>query len=914
MHGTGSRRAYRLIARALPEDFRRAAGRDLEDTAIACLDDARARGGRLGAGAAWAHLIADTLSSAIALRRQERQTFIASSLDPDRLVATQGTVEGLMDNFRKDVRYAIRALRRQPAFTFIVVVTLALGIGANTAVFSVLNAVVLRPLPYPHPSELELITSQFPQIGFDQFWVSMPEFVEYRDHNHSFVSVGAYRADEVNLGVDPPARVVDGLVTPELMPTLGVPPMAGRWFEPADSVPHAEPVVILSWELWQRSFAGNPAVLNQMIKVNNVSQRVVGIMPRGYDVHDEKIEIWRPLTIDPSTFPNSRGSHGFYLIGRLKPNVSVTAARADLEVLLRQWATFAPNTHVPNLTTHRFRIDPLKEDVVGSVRLALVVLQVAVGFVLLIACANLANLLIARADSRMREYAVRSALGASRWRLLRQLITEGLVLSVAGALVGWALAWGGLKLLMSVNPTAIPRSTEVALDWTVMTFTLGVAGVTALIFGIVPLFHLGRDRVGRALKDSGNRSSTGSARARLRSALVIGEVALAVLLVIGAGLLIRSFFNLMRVDVGFNRAQLTTFGIVLPRASYDAAHQAAFFDQLADKIRAIPGVASVSAMNGLPPLRDVNANDTDFEHIPNNRPPNTLPIENVDFWQSVTLGYPETMGIPVVKGRSFDEADTGGPPVVLVNEALVQKFLSDVDPIGQRLLINGKEGPNSPYFTIVGVLKDVKQGGVGAQAGTELYLLNDQLPRAVKYAYNQMNVVVRSTLPLDRLSPLYRRAVQELDPTLPLIKMRSMEDVIDASVARPRFMTLLLGVFAGLALVLAAIGTYGILSYLVAERHQEIGIRMALGADRAEILRSVLMRGLALSIAGLVIGLVASVGLSRVLRTLLFNVAPNDPTTMAVVTIVIALVAAAACLIPAWRAARVDPIIVLRES
>ncbi len=911
---TPSRLAYRTIARLLPESFRRAVGSELEDAAMACLERERARLGIAGALSAWLRIVIDTIASAVALRREARPAFIASSLDPDRLVATQGFTEGLMDNFRKDVRYAIRALRRQPAFTLIVVITLALGIGANTAVFSVLDAVVLRPLPYPHASELELITSQFPSIGFDQFWVSMPEFVDYRDHNHSFASVGAYRADEVNLGVDPPARVVDGLVTPELMSTLGVPPMAGRWFDAGDSLPHAEPVVILSWELWQRSFAGNPAVLGQMIKVNNVSQRVVGIMPRGFDVHDNKIEIWRPLTIDPSTFAQNRGSHGFYIIGRLKPTVTVEAARADLEVLLGQWATIAPNTHVPNQTTHRFRIDPLKEDLVGSVRLALVVLQVAVGFVLLIACANLANLLIARADSRMREYAVRSALGASRWRLLRQLMTEGLVLSLAGALVGCGLAWGGLKFLLSINPTAIPRSTEVSLDWTVMSFTLGVAAVTALIFGVVPLLHLGRDRVGRALKDAGSRSSTGSVRARLRGALVVGEVALAVLLVLGAALLIRSFMNLMRVDVGFNRTELTTFGIVLPRASYDPAHQAAFFGQLTDKLRAIPGVQSVSAMNGLPPLRDVNANDTDFEHIPNNRPPNTQPIENVDFWQSVTLGYPETMGIPVVKGRSFDEADTGGAPVALVNEALVQKFLADVDPIGQRLLINGKEGPDSPYFTIVGVLKDVKQGGVGAQAGTELYLLNDQLPHAVKYAYNQMNVVVRSTLPLDRLSPLYRRAVQELDPTLPLIKMRSMEDVIDASVARPRFMTLLLGVFAGLALVLAAIGTYGILSYLVAERHQEIGIRMALGADRAEILRSVLMRGLGLSVAGLAIGLAASTGLSRVLRTLLFNVAPNDPTTMAIVSVIIALVAAAACLIPAWRAARVDPIVVLRES
>ena len=909
-----SRRAYRHLARLLPEAFRRAAGSELEEAAIACVERERARFGTAGVVGAWIRIVGDTLTSAVALRRRERPAFVPSGTDPNRLVAVQGFSEGLMDNFRKDLRYAIRSLRRQPAFTLIVILTLALGIGANTAVFSVLNAVVLRPLGYPQPEQLELITSQFPNIGFEQFWVSLPEFVEYRDNNHAFTSVGAYRTDEINLGVDPPARVVDGLVTHEVMEVLGVKPFAGRWFEEADSIPHAEPVVILSWELWQRSFGGSNAIVGQQITVNNVSQRVVGIMPRGYDVHDQKIEIWRPITIDPSTFPNNRGSHGFYLVGRLKPGSTIAQARADLEVLLKQWATLASNKHAPNLTTHRFRIDPLKEDMVGSVRLALLVLQGAVAFVLLIACANLANLLIARADSRMREYAMRSALGASRWRLLQQLITEGLVLSIAGAVVGWALAWGGLNALLAVNPDAIPRSTEVALDWSVMGFTLGVSAVTALIFGFVPLLHLGRDRVGSTLKDSGSRSSTGTVRSGLRSALVIGEVALAVLLVVGAGLLIRSFFNLMKVNVGFNRAQLTTFGIVLPRASYDPAHQAAFFDQLTDKIRAIPGVQSVAAMDGLPPLRDVNANDTDFEHIPNDRPTGTLPIENVDFWMSTTVGYAETMGIPIVKGRTFELRDTTGAPAVVVNEALVQKFLADVDPIGQRLLINGPNGPKSPYFTIVGVLKDVKQGGVDARVGTELYLLNDQLPATVGYAYNQMNIVTRSALPLSTLGPQFRRAVRELDPSLPLIKMRSMEDVIDASVARPRFLTLLLGVFAGLALVLAAIGTYGILSYLVAERHQEIGIRMALGADRGEILRSVLTRGLKLSGIGLAIGLAAAAGLTRVLRTLLFDVTPTDPLTMGVVAAIIAGVAAAACLVPAWRAARVDPIVVLRDS
>ncbi len=905
-----ARRAYRLIARLLPESFRKGQGRELEDAALACLAREHARRGAAGDVIAWFRIVADTVTSAFALRRANRSRYVPSGIDPDRLVGTQRPVEGLMDNFRKDLRYAIRALRRQPSFAFIVILTLALGIGANTAVFSVLNAVVLRPLAYPQPDRLQLITSQFPSLNFEQFWISPPEYVEFRDNNHVFESVGGYRAGEVNIGTDPPIRVTSAIVTPELMPVLGVPAFAGRWFTADDSVPHAEEVAILSWDLWQRTFNGQTSAIGQSMKVNGVSTRIVGIMPRGYDVHDEKVELWRPLTIDPSSFPQSRGSHFLYLVGRLKPGVTLAQARADLEVQLNKWPSLAPNTHTPNTKLHRLRIDALKEDMVGSVRLALLVLQGAVAFVLLIACANLANLLIARADSRMREYALRSALGASRWRLLGQLTTEGLVLSIAGAVAGWALAWGGLKLLMTVNPDAIPRSAEVGLDWTVMLFTLAVAGLTALIFGFVPLVHLGRDRIGSVMKDSGSRSSTGTVRSRMRSALVVAEVALAVLLVVGAGLLIRSFYNLTRVDVGFNRSQLTTFGIVLGNA-YKPEREAAFFDQLTEKIRNVPGVTSVSAMSGLPPLRAVNANDTDFEHIPNNRPTGTLPVENVDFWQAVTLGYPQTMGIPVVKGRSFEESDLSGAGVVLVNEALVQKFLSDVDPIGQRLQING---PKSPFFTIVGVLRDVKQGGVNAQAGTELYLLNEQLPRLVDYAYGQMNIVVRSPIALEQLGPQYRRAVSELDPTLPLIKMRSMDDVIGSSVARPRFMTLLLGVFAGLALVLAAIGTYGILSYLVAERHQEIGIRMALGADRSDILRSVLIRGLVLSGVGLAIGLGTSIGLSRVLRTLLFDVPPNDPATMAAVAAIITIVASAACLIPAWRAARVDPIIVLRES
>jgi putative ABC transport system permease protein len=817
-----------------------------------------------------------------------------------------------MGTFRHDLLYTLRSLRRQPAFTLVTVLTLALGIGANTAVFSVVNGVVIRPLGYPEPSRLAFVTSQFPGLGFDQFWVSMPEFVEYRDRNHAFESIGAYNVGAVNLNANPPSRPVRAVVTPELMPALGVRPAAGRWFTDQDSVPNAEPVAILSWELWQRAFGGDPGLLNQTIQLNSAATRVVGIMPRGFDVHDQKVEIWQPLTIDPSTFPTSRGSHFLYLVGRLKPDVTFTRARADLEVLLQQWRSTVPAGHVPSTQGHRLRIDPLKEDVVGSVRTALMVLQAAVGFVLLIACANLANLLIARADTRMREYAVRTALGASRRRLFRQLMTEGLVLATAAAIVGTGLAWGGLTLLLSVSPNAIPRTAEIGLDWRVLGFTLAVTIVTGLIFGLVPLAHLGPDRAGQALKESGTRTTAGAARARVRSALVVVEVALAVVLVVGAGLLIRSFFNLTRVDMGFNRSQLSTFGLVLPNPPYDATKRLDAYQRLTASLRAMPGVQAVAAMSGLPPLRNVNANDTDFEHIPNDRPPGSVPAENVDFYQTVTVGYSETMGIPVVKGRTFDEKDTAGAPVVLVNEALARRFFTDRDPIGQR--IKPSLGNQTPWFTIVGVLKDVKQGGVAEVAGTELYLLADQMPKAAGFAPGNMNLVVRSTRPFDQLATEYRRLVGQIDPTLPLIRLRSMENVVDDAIARPRFLTLLLGVFAGLALVLAAVGPYGILSYLVSERKQEIGIRMALGADRREILRLVLTRGLWLSAIGLGAGLAASVGLTRVIRTMLFNVTPTDPLTLGLVAGTIAIVAAFACIIPAWRATRVDPLIVLRES
>ena len=812
----------------------------------------------------------------------------------------------------KDLAYAIRSLRRQPGFTLITMLTLVLGIGANTAVFSVINGVLLRPLPYPSPERLEYITSQFPGLGFNQFWISPPEFLEFRDHNQTFQSVGGYSVGAVNLETTPPARPVSALVTVELMPTLGVQPLRGRWFKPEDAVPNAPPVAVLSWELWQRAFGGDEAIVGQPIRINGASEEVVGIMPKGYDVHDSKIEIWRPLTFNPANLPNQRGSHFLYLVGRLKDGVTRDQAIADVNRLVDQWRAMVPACHVPSNPNHRFRLDPLHEDIVGGVKRALVVLQVAVVFVLLIACANLANLLVARADARMREYSVRTALGASRGRLFRQLLVEGLVLTVPSAAIGIALAYAGVQALLAVSPNAIPRSAEISLSVPVLAFTAGVAVLTGLIFALVPLAHFGLRKTVSSLRESSTRTTAGAARVWMRSGLVVTEIALAVTLVVGAGLLIRSFMNLTNVDAGFKRTELSTFGVVMPAARYNPDQTVTFYTELQNRLKSQGGVQSVSAMSGLPPLRNVNANDTDFEHIPNNRPAGSVPAENVDFYQYVSVGYTETMGIPIVSGRSFELADTQGPPVVLINEALAKKFFSGRDPIGGRI----KPGfaPAQPFFTVVGVLKDVKQGGVAEPAGAELYMLTDQMPKHLNFVPRTMNFVVRSTLPVDSLANSYRSAVQSLDPSLPVIRIQSMDDAFGAAIVRPRFLTLLLTIFASLALALAAVGTYGILSYLVSQRTQEIGIRMALGADRSTILRLVMARGLLLAGAGIVVGLAASFGATRLMSSLLFNVEPTDPATLAAVAGLIVVVAALACLIPALRATRVDPLVVMRET
>jgi len=533
-----------------------------------------------------------------------------------------------------------------------------------------------------------------------------------------------------------------------------------------------------------------------------------------------------------------------------------------------------------------------------------------VALVLLIACANVANLLLARAESRHKEFAVRTALGASRTRILRQFTTEGIVLSTLGAALGLALAYWGLKALLAANPESIPRSAEITLDPAVLLFTVVIAVSTGLVFGLAPLLHVADNSVALAIREGGTRATASAGRNRVRRALVVGEIALAVVLAIGAGLLIRSFNNLTSVDAGFRSEDRVTFGLVLPQATYpDSMRRVQFMGELTRRLEAIPGVQKVAAMQGLPPFRQVNANDTQFEgYAP--EPGSGAPAPNVDYYQTATAGYFETMGIPVVRGRAFLPSDAVGGPVVIVNEALARRFYPQQDPLGRR--IRPCCGDQVPWFTIVGIAKDVKQGGLDAEPGTELYFNYEQSPRLRGFAPSSMNIVMQSTRPLEALAPGIRRAVRDLDPALPIVQMRAMEEVVGASITRQRFLSLLLGIFAFVALTLSAIGTYGILAYMVTERQHEIGIRIALGAGPQSVRRLVLSQGLGIAVLGIALGIVGAFGLSRLTASLLYGVSTYDPLTFGTVALVITVVAISACLVPVRRATKVDPLMAMR--
>ena len=811
-----------------------------------------------------------------------------------------------------DIRYAIRQLRRSPGFAVVAVMTLALGIGANTAVFSVINGVLLKPLPYEAPEELVSVTSAFPSMDFDRFWISPPEYFELREWNRVFADIGGYRTGTASIETDDrPLRIPSAVASWSFFPTMGVGAALGRTFTEDEDLPGATPVALISDGLWRRAFGRDSGVIGKTVRLNGVASTIVGVMPAGFDVEDAGVDVWTPLQIDPNDHVNRRGNHFLNLVARLENGRTLGQAQADLDRLEVRWEEEFPATHRPSAESHPFRATDFRTDVLGDVRPAMMLLLGAVVFVLLIACANVANLLLARSETRSQELAVRVAMGAGQGRLVRQLLTEGMTLALLGGTLGLAFGHYALQGLLRVNPDGVPRVEEIGLDGSVVLFTGGVSIVTGLLFGLAPLVNTTLARVGSRLKEGGTRTTRSSAGQAARRLLVIGEVALAVILLTGSGLMLRSMAALQDVDLGFQTENLLTMQVNLPAADYPTpVDVGAFFTTALDRIRALPGVVTATAMSGLPPLRTLAANDTGFEGVEQTA---DGPPHNVDYWTAIDADYAETMGIQILEGRGFEPADAlAETPAMLVNERLARTFYPGQSPVGRRISPGGGSEPT--WFTVLGVVADMKQAGVNNEAGTELFFYSPQISQSGAFAYRTHNFLIRTDRNPLGLSAAVRGLLGEIDSSLPVSDVQTMEQNVTTSMAQPRFMTLLLSLFAGVALMLAAIGTYGVMSYSVAERNREIGIRMAMGAESSSVLGMVLKQGGALAGLGLVIGVAGSFGLTRFLGAQLYEVSATDLGAFVIAPLFLALVAVAACYFPARRATRVDPVTALQAD
>lgn len=816
-----------------------------------------------------------------------------------------------MGTLLQDIQFGLRMWRSRPGFTAAAILCLMLGIGATTAIFSVVNAVLLRPLPYSHPEQLVRVYTEFPTFpngGLHRFWTSPPEFLDLRRDTKSWQTLDGWVSSGANLaGETEPARVTSAIVTGTLLQTLGVPAEMGRVITPEDDQPGATLVAVISHGVWQRVFGSDPNIVNRETLLNGRKCTIIGVMPRGFAFPPGEVdaaEIWYPLQIDLAK-PGGRGSHFLYLLGRLKPGISATHAQGELVAMQNYYGEHrTPKTHAINPETHNLVSYPLQSEVVASVRPALLMLLGAVAFVLLIACVNVANLLLARAEARRREIAIRGALGAGAMRLARQFATEGVLLSGCGALLGLALAFGGLRLIQLTNAGRIPRAAEIGIDWRVLLFTLGVSVITGILFGLAPIFSLLLSDLADSLKEtSGTSSGTGGAQ-NFRRVLAAGELALALVLLIGCGLMLRAFWKLRQVNAGLDSSHVVTMRVALPRGSYTSNDKIdSLWTRLEDRITHLPGVEAAALVNGLPPLRPPNMNDTDIEGFVMKK---DGPIQNVDYYNIVSKDYFKAMGIRLMAGRLLEGRDSkDAPDVVVINQTMAQTFWPGQDPIGRRI----RPGSTDPWCTIVGVVENTKNAGLDHPAGTEIYL-----PYAQKQGSGAGNmcVVVRSKGdPLNMVGSV-RREVSELDPTLPVANIRLMDDVLSEAQAQPRFLTLLLSLFSSVALAIATIGIYGVISFAVARRTREFGVRMMLGAQPADVLRLVMKQGAWLAAVGVGVGLIAAFGLTRLMSKLLFGVTATDPLTYLAVSGLLVTIALLACYVPARRATKVNPVSTLR--
>jgi len=805
----------------------------------------------------------------------------------------------------QDIRYAFRMLLKRPGFTVIVVLTLALGIGANTTIFSAIDAVLLNPLPYKNPERLLVVWETNKQLGpemWDRNEAAIGNFLDWRSHNQIFDQLGALFDTDMNLtGAGEPQRIKSCVVTTNFFQVLGVQPMLGRSFLPEAETPGSPFTVIISHDLWERQFGSDPNIINKSLTLNAHQVAVIGVMPPAFELQfptSKHVDMWVPMVIDVADPDyHDRSNNFLYTVGRLKQGVSPEQAQAEMNLIASQLQQQYPETNADK----GVRVVPLQKQLVGNVESYLYMLFAAVGFLLLIACTNVAGLLLSRVTARHKEVAIRIAVGASRWRLIRQLLTESLILSVLSGLFGLLLAYGGVKLLLALTPSDVPRLHEIGLHVPVFLWTLTISIVTGVLFGLAPAIQASRPDLNQALKESSGRNPGGFQG--LRNLLVVSEVAVALLLLVGAGLMTKSFVRLQQVDPGFEATNVVSMNIALPTSKYRGPQINNFYDQLIERIKNLPGVKSVAGINPLP----LSNSNVSYRFVVEGAPFVPLADRPYAGVRVVTPDYFQTMSIPNLKGRSFTEQDReNSPSVIIINEALASRYWPNQDPIGKRLGFLEEDSGKQVWREIVGVVGNVRHKALEIEVMPEAYFPYKQSPA------NFMSLVVRTASDPVSMVPAIRRQVLSVDKDQPVSDVMTMEQRVAKSVASRRFVMLLLGSFSVLALGLAAVGIYGVMAYLVIQRTQEIGVRMALGAQKRDVLRLVVGKGMALAVTGAAIGLVASLVLTRLMRSLLFQVTPTDWFTFVIVSVVLLTVALLACYIPARRATRVDPLVALR--
>jgi putative ABC transport system permease protein len=817
----------------------------------------------------------------------------------------------MFDSLRQDIAHAIRGLIKSPGFAAASLITLALGIGATSAIFSVVKAVILTPLPYAEPDRRVQIFARW--ISFEKTWLSNQEIVDFRTMATTLNGVAGWNSGQQNLtGDGEPIRVGVGFVTANIFDVLGVRPLLGRVISAEEDGPNGPQVAVLGYPLWQARYGGDPSVIGRTLMINDAPVQIVGVMPEGFrlptDFTDEAAEptqLWRPIQWDMANL--IRGNHGFYAVAVLAPGQSAASATDELRAIATRLTE--QGAYPVRMQFSAFAL-PLEEEIRGGIRPAMWLLMGAVGFLLLIACANVANLLLVRGDARLREMAVRTAIGAAPDRLVRQLLTESVVLAVLGAVLGLALAAIGLRVLMAIDPTSLPPLAPIRLDWPVVAFTLVVGVITTIVFGLAPALRTLRVNLVESLREGG-QSTVGGHRQRLRSALVVAEVMLAVVLVIGAALMVKSLAALGRIDLGFTPENMLTMRVSVPAAKYDTPEKVVnFYRQLNDKVRALPGVESAGFVRVLPlatTIGDFGLDIEGFQESPG--------VNAKGDWQIATDGVFEAMGARLMRGRWFAPSDTEkSQAVAVINETMARTYWKNPeDAIGGQIRVGSQM--DRPWLTVVGMVADERHNGVTGVVKEKFYIPHSQWHIATSGSLIRGGfMVVRTTGDPMAVAGAVRSQVRALDPNIPVANIRPMTDVVSTSLATPRLTGFLMGTFAAIALALAAVGIYGVLSYLVARRTHEIGIRLAVGADRSQVLALVLRQGLTLAGAGIVAGLAAAFLLTRLMQTLLYQVRPSDPETFVLVSIALVVVAVLASAIPAYRATRVSPLIALRTE